>query len=90
MGRKPSEDQDKIIIRLPQGMRQRIKVLAEENGRSMTSEIVLRLQRTFDEDASVPDFAAGARVDQLTHDLDALRAEVRQLASKVHASGSKK
>lgn len=51
MGRPPSPDQDKFIIRLPDGMRDQIRAAAEANGRSMTAEIVARLRLTFDTEA---------------------------------------
>lgn len=51
MGRPPSPDQDKFIIRLPDGMRDQIKAAAEASGRSMTAEIVARLRLTFDSEA---------------------------------------
>lgn len=41
--RKP-QTQDKFVIRLPDGMRDRIAAEAHANARSMTQEIVLALQ----------------------------------------------
>ncbi len=38
---------DKFMLRLPNGMRERIKGAAEENGRSMNAEIVRVLEREF-------------------------------------------
>jgi hypothetical protein len=38
---------DKFILRLPDGMRDRIKAAATVNRRSMNSEIVLHLERVF-------------------------------------------
>lgn len=43
----PSEKQDRFIVRLPDGMRDRIKAAAEENLRSMNAEIVARLEASF-------------------------------------------
>jgi len=40
----PSDQADKFMLRLPNGMRDRIKDAAEQNGRSMNSEIVMRLE----------------------------------------------
>lgn len=42
------QNADKYIVRFPDGLRQRLKDAANENGRSLNAEIVLRLQRSFD------------------------------------------
>lgn len=40
----PSRTADRIIIRLPDGMRERLHARAEANGRSMTAEVVAMLE----------------------------------------------
>lgn len=40
---RKTQDQDKFIVRLPDGMRDRLKELAESHHRSMNAEIVLAL-----------------------------------------------
>jgi hypothetical protein len=50
MAKKPAHDLDKFVLRLPDGMRERIATEAKANARSMTHEIILRLQRSMDED----------------------------------------
>ncbi|MGH0264545.1 Arc family DNA-binding protein [Sinorhizobium meliloti] len=48
MNRKPvTQPQDKYVVRLPDGMRERLKAEAEKNKRSMNAEIVARLEATF-------------------------------------------
>jgi hypothetical protein len=42
-GDYPSSKQDQFVLRFPSGMRDEIRIAAEENGRSMNSEIVARL-----------------------------------------------
>jgi plasmid stability protein len=44
--RKP-QDQEKFIVRLPEGMRERIKAHADQNGRSMNAEIVATLEAAY-------------------------------------------
>ncbi|WP_293795050.1 Arc family DNA-binding protein [uncultured Bosea sp.] len=39
----PSRDLDKVIVRLPDGVRQQLKLQADHNKRSMNAEIVARL-----------------------------------------------
>lgn len=43
-----TQDQDKYILRFPEGMRERIKANATENNRSMNAEIVARLESSFE------------------------------------------
>ncbi|MCO5147525.1 MAG: Arc family DNA-binding protein [Aquamicrobium sp.] len=49
MSKEPIQPQDKYVLRLPDGMRDRIKAEAEKNNRSMNAEIVSRLSDSFDE-----------------------------------------
>jgi hypothetical protein len=43
----PVHSLDKFILRLPEGMRERIGVAARANKRTMNAEIVSRLERSF-------------------------------------------
>lgn len=43
----PSEEQDRFIVRMPDGMRERIAAIAKENSRSMNAEIVRVLEEAF-------------------------------------------
>jgi hypothetical protein len=52
--RKPQE-QDKFILRLPPGMRQKIRYLAERNNRSMNAEILMALDLWLGPDSEPPD-----------------------------------
>lgn len=45
--RYDSRTADKFVLRMPDGMRSRIEVLASERHRSMNSEITIRLERSF-------------------------------------------
>jgi hypothetical protein len=42
MTKEPIQPQDKYVLRLPDGMRDRIKAAAEKNNRSMNAEIIAR------------------------------------------------
>lgn len=48
-----SRDQNKFVVRLPPGMRDKIAELARANNRSMNAEIVHRLSRTIADDDSL-------------------------------------
>ncbi|ERH60452.1 Arc family DNA-binding protein [Pseudomonas simiae] len=41
-----SREQDKFVIRLPEGLRPQIAATARNNQRSMNGEIIIRLQRS--------------------------------------------
>lgn len=47
MAAPTGRESDKFMLRLPDGMRDRIKAAAEENGRSMNSEIVAALEEKY-------------------------------------------
>src|ERR1035437_8063728 len=40
-----AHDLDRIIVRLPEGMREKVAEMAAANGRSMTAEVVAALER---------------------------------------------
>jgi hypothetical protein len=51
----PSRELDQFLLRLPEGMRDQIAAAAKSNNRTMTAEMVSRLQKTFDaEKSSLP------------------------------------
>lgn len=43
----PSRKLDQYIVRFPDGMRDRLKAVAAENGRSLNAEIIARLEASF-------------------------------------------
>ena len=45
----PSRRQDQFIVRLPDGMRERIRLAADRNNRSMNAEIVATLEEKYPE-----------------------------------------
>ena len=45
--KQTTAESDKFMLRLPDGMRDQLKAVAAENGRSMNAEIVIRLERSF-------------------------------------------
>src|SRR3546814_5403539 len=59
----PSRAADKIIIRLPDGMRDRLHARAENTGRSMTAEVVAMLQQVMHDPDSL-------RLVELRNELD--------------------
>ncbi|MBA9071733.1 multidrug efflux pump subunit AcrA (membrane-fusion protein) [Methylobacterium sp. RAS18] len=61
----PAKDQDKFVLRLPDGMRDRLKAAAEANKRSMNAEIIDRLELTFDLASEVMSDPAQVLMEQL-------------------------
>ncbi|WP_423814736.1 Arc family DNA-binding protein [Pseudomonas fragi] len=43
---RDSREQDKFVLRLPDGLRPRIATAAQDNHRSMNSEIIYRIERS--------------------------------------------
>lgn len=44
----PSDTADKVLVRMPDGMRDNLKTAAKANNRTMNAEIVARLQQSFE------------------------------------------
>lgn len=69
MAREPLQPQDKYVLRMPDGMRDRIKKAAERSGRSMNAEIIAALETFYPEEPSIEevlDRVHGA-IDMATH-----------------------
>ncbi|WP_290606769.1 Arc family DNA-binding protein, partial [Arsenophonus sp. ENCA] len=49
----PSQEMDRFNIRMPDGMREAIADIAEQNGRSMNTEIVMILQEAINRNKEV-------------------------------------
>jgi hypothetical protein len=52
----PSRLLDKIIIRVPNGMRDRIKRVADSNNRSVNAELLVLLERTFPPETKIDEY----------------------------------
>lgn len=68
----PSQAADKFIVRLPDGMRQRIAEVAKRSRRSMNSEIVCRLEHSLN---TVADPIAA---EQIKNMVSSLRTDIQQ------------
>ncbi len=44
----PSEQLDKFLVRMPNGLRDSLKLTAKQNRRSMNAEIVFQLERAIE------------------------------------------
>ena len=85
MSKRPAQTDDKYVLRMPDGMRDRLKAEAEANGRSMNAEIVLRLEQSFNAwpkiavDAET--LARAARIS--THTKLQIEARLNEFAEKL-------
>lgn len=88
MSEKQVREHDKFMLRLPDGMRERLKQLAAENKRSLNAEIIARLEDTLAFELGGPntqDADREARREKL-HDLQfAYRLRVMERAIRAIA-----
>jgi hypothetical protein len=67
----PVNEQDKFMLRMPAGMRDRIAHEAKQNGRSMNSEIISRLEKTLEDDQTLYDLLIQVdKLETLVHEHD--------------------
>jgi plasmid stability protein len=69
----PSEAAPRFMVRLPDDMRERLKVAAKESNRTMNAEIVARLEASFREPAATGGEALAKRLAKIESRLDTLR-----------------
>lgn len=72
------KDQEKFIVRLPDGMRERIKEKAERDGISMNEAVVNALEGAFQQSPS----SEADTVELLENCVDALMRECRRLSDE--------
>lgn len=84
--RYPSELAPKFVLRFPQGMREEIREIASNNHRSMTAEIIARLEKTLlgdrlsaDNSNTVQEPIADAYINELSSEEQQLISIFRQL-----------
>lgn len=76
---------DKYIVRLPDGMRDRIAEAAKQNNRSMNAEVVARLQASFDATPSPQAEAAKALAQSRAQTITAMEFLQASLCETVQA-----
>ena len=81
MGRPPSPDKDRFIVRLPDGMRDQISAAARANDRTMTAEIVTRLRMSFEAEGLSP---AGQSALPRAEEIADLKSQLRVLTRKLN------
>lgn len=61
----PSRGLDKFVLRMPEGMRERIGAAARANKRTMNAEIIQRLEESFTSSVGVPNFLSEQDIIQM-------------------------
>lgn len=73
-----SRNSDKFVVRLPDGMRDKIAEIAAINRRSMNSQIISHLERMIDDSNAIPTDAPLAQNNDEVRILNAFRALSRE------------
>lgn len=77
--KRPSDLAEKMLIRLPEGMRDRIAEAATASGRSMNAEVVARLEASFEHDETQ------ATLDELQEEYEKVQVSVESLDKQFKA-----
>lgn len=89
MEKKPQDTEsrhaDKYIIRFPEGMRDRIAAAAKANGRSMNSELIARLEASFEQAES--DLLKETLIAELQTNSAVQRAQIERLIQQCGVMG---
>ena len=79
--------QDKFMLRLPDGMRERLKAAAAENNRSLNAEIVSRLELTLERMSDINAFGMDAFARRLEASLAISEEVMHKLIYELRAAG---
>lgn len=82
----PSEQADKYLLRLPDGMREQISEAAKANKRSMNAEIIARLDASFAVADVSKDEIWDRRISELDQKLAQQKADIDELM-RIRRSG---
>lgn len=74
-----------LLLRFPErsDLRERLSVAADQNNRSLSAEIIFRLEVSLQENTAVPDFVMSIRMDKIENDLEVIRAELHNIIKRV-------
>lgn len=85
----PSDLADKFMLRLPDGVREMLKLQADHNKRSMNAEIVARLLESLEpwQPGDEPAVYTGRKISHsaVTYDIDELLTRLETMTDKVRA-----
>ncbi|MFG1421738.1 Arc family DNA-binding protein [Roseixanthobacter liquoris] len=72
----PVREYDKFMLRMPEGMRDRIAREAKSNGRSMNAELIARIEKTLEDDTALAKLTD--RVEELEADFEKRLQDLEQ------------
>lgn len=70
-----------VNFRIPVELKDKLDNAAKENGRTITAELILRLEMTFEQDDQLKDLLA--RLESLENEVDALKYDQTELRRDV-------
>lgn len=80
---KAGRGSDQFVVRFPEGLRDKIKDLADKSGRSMNAEILVALQQHIEAEATVegePTVIDGSdHIDRIEKKLTELQAHIERM-----------
>lgn len=66
-----ARDDLQFRLRIPEKLKQKIEISAGENNRSMTSEIISRLERSYENDETIDDmYTRLEKIERMVYDHD--------------------
>lgn len=71
-----------VNFRIPAELKDKLDNAAKENGRTLTAELILRLEMTFEQDDQIKDLIG--RIEWLEGVVDSLQYESREQASRIN------
>lgn len=71
-----------VNFRIPVELKDKLDNAAKENGRTLTAELILRLEMTFEQDDQIKDLIG--RIEWLENAVDSLQYESREHDSRIN------
>lgn len=71
-----------VNFRIPAELKDKLDNAAKENGRTLTAELILRLEMTFEQDDQIKDLIG--RIEWLENAVDSLQYESREQDSRIN------
>lgn len=80
-GRYMARTDPQVNFRIPVELKDKLDSAAKENGRTLTAELILRLEMTFEQDDQVSELME--RINKLEDDIHGLNEDNRELSYRV-------